>query len=127
MGTVQCWNWTDELITFSLSKLCTFCLRMRLHVLACIITFYIKGANLSCCSNKLVGDIHYTLLGENPEIAEPLQCLDSCIYERPDAPGTKYCFTSGSLPTFCTDSPAPTTTSSTSQCKGTAVFRSTHQ
>ena len=141
-ATVQSWNWTDELITFSLSKLCTFCLRMRLHVLACIITFYIKGkalmltidspshvpgANLSCCSNKLVGDIHYTLLGENPEIAEPLQCLDSCIYERPDAPGTKYCFTSGSLPTFCTDSPAPTTTSSTSQGKGTAVFRWTHQ
>ena len=40
------------------------------------------GVSLSCCTNKLVGDIHYTLIEESPEIAEPLQCLDSCIYER---------------------------------------------
>merc|ERR1711936_123990 len=87
--------------------------RMRLHVLACFLTNYMKGVSLSCCTNKLVGDIHYTLIEESPEIAEPLQCLDSCIYERQDSPGTKYCFTSGSLPTFCTDSSSSTSSLTT--------------
>ena len=29
-----------------------------------------------------MGDVHYKLTGEDPEMAQTLQCYDSCVYER---------------------------------------------
>merc|ERR1712226_862200 len=78
-------------------------LRMRLHTLAILIT-YIRGVFLSCCSYKVVGDVHYKLTGEDPEMSQTLQCYDNCVYERLDQPGIKYCFKTGRFASFCTDS-----------------------
>merc|ERR1712062_952418 len=95
-------------------------LRMRPHTLAIFIT-YIRGVFLSCCSYKVVGDVNYKLTGEDPEMAQSLQCYDSCVYERFDQPGILYCFKTGKLASFCTDSsssmssvttPTPTTMNS---------------
>ena len=93
----------------------------------------------------VVGDVNYKLTGENPEMAQSLQCYDGCVYERwylqtkritwpsylivnrLDQPGIQYCFKPGQLPVFCTDSsslssPSVTIPTTTNNSESTGKF-----
>jgi len=52
----------------------------------------------TCCSSKIVGNHHYTLLGNMDTTT--YGCFDSCVYERADKPGSKFCF-SGDFNPIC--------------------------
>merc|ERR1711872_311748 len=67
-----------------------------------------------CCTEKVVGDNAYTLVGKMNTKA--YKCLNDCIYKRKDGSGSKFCFAAGDEKVECqdeesggTDKPKPTT------------------
>merc|ERR1719312_1875883 len=56
-----------------------------------------------CCISKTVGPHAYTLL-ENDAAAITMGCKSSCVYQRDEEPGTRFCFKTGDLPVTCEDS-----------------------
>lgn len=50
-------------------------------------------SNGSCCTNKVVGGIHYSLVGIKD--TETYNCRSNCVYEDDSNPGTRVCFAMG--------------------------------
>ena len=65
-----------------------------------ILSFLFEGSNDgTCCSSKIVGNHRYTLL-ERMDTTN-YGCHDSCVYEREDWQGSKFCFRPGDLSPIC--------------------------
>merc|ERR1712025_809809 len=56
-----------------------------------------------CCSEKKVGDIHYTLARSDMNETAKYGCTDGCIYQASDDLGRDFCFATGDLPVACLD------------------------
>merc|ERR1712151_265767 len=54
-----------------------------------------------CCTRKTVGGIEYSLINETD--TSGYNCKTNCVYEKDEAPGSRYCFASGDLPVDCGD------------------------
>merc|ERR1719312_1633017 len=71
-----------------------------------VATFYagsVLGEERSgCCTSKTVGTDAYTLR-ETETAPDTLGCQSSCVYERDEEPGSRYCFKKGDLPVTCTE------------------------
>lgn len=64
----------------------------------------------SCCHRKKVGSLLYTFVDSRD--TSSFGCLDSCVYEQANTPGSRYCFKRGHLSVECESSgtsgtPAP--------------------
>ena len=53
--------------------------------------------------SKTVGPHAYTLI-ENDDAAITMGCKSSCVYQRDEEAGTRFCFKTGDLPVTCEDS-----------------------
>merc|ERR1719206_873582 len=69
-------------------------------VLAIFPTGFVLG---DCCMSKTVGPHAYTLI-ENDAAAITMGCKSSCVYQRDEEAGTRFCFKTGDLPVTCEDS-----------------------
>ena len=76
----------------------SFCFTITCILLGSVAAAAIKDPN--CCYKKTVGSESYTLL-ENITGAVPAECINSCIYERDQQPGSQFCFKMGNLPVKC--------------------------
>jgi hypothetical protein len=54
-----------------------------------------------CCTEKMVGNVSYTLLPDTFHGELPRQCLKSCVYTVSDTSSPMFCFAKGDLPTRC--------------------------
>merc|ERR1711872_970789 len=54
-----------------------------------------------CCTRKTVGGTEYSLINETD--TSGYNCKTNCVYEKDEAPGSRYCFASGDLPVDCGD------------------------
>ena len=60
-----------------------------------------------CCSEKKVGDIHYTLAESDMEKdTTKFGCRDGCVYKADEYPDDRFCFKDGDLPVTCLDGEA---------------------
>jgi len=67
------------------------------------------GLNVeSCCYSMMEGNFRYTLLGT--EDTSFYGCLNNCVYERFDKPGSKFCFAPGNENPRCLAPTPPITT-----------------
>merc|ERR1712106_493401 len=63
-------------------------------------TFFAEGQPLSsCCSEKNVGGVSYTLVEEKDTSA--YDCLNNCVYEEAGNPGPRFCMGRGNLTVTC--------------------------
>merc|ERR1712106_510792 len=60
-----------------------------------------KGQPAQCCTRKTVGGVEYSLVDEID--TSGYNCLSSCVFEKADSPGSRFCFASGELPVNCGD------------------------
>ena len=60
--------------------------------------FYLDSA--SCCQKKQVGGEKYTLLPAR-EAHVSYGCSSSCVYEKENVPGSRFCFRAGTLQAVC--------------------------
>merc|ERR1712142_47971 len=74
--------------------------RMRILLLFLVIVSAAPPSD-RCCSEKKVGDIHYTLAGSDMNETAKYGCTDGCIYKASD--DRNFCFTTGDLPVACLD------------------------
>jgi len=74
---------------------------LRTVILLSIGATVTRGASLggSCCEEKTVGGVKYKKSGE--EDTSSFNCLNNCVYEKVDSPGSKYCFKEGDLTVEC--------------------------
>jgi len=54
-----------------------------------------------CCTEKMVGDVSYSLLSEDFNGPLPPQCLNDCVYTKTGMLSPKFCFARGDLQTEC--------------------------
>merc|ERR1712106_475626 len=71
-----------------------------LLVTSCLFQGY-KGQSAQCCTRKNVGGVEYSLVDEID--TSGYNCLSSCVFEKADSPGSRFCFASGELPVNCGD------------------------
>merc|ERR1712128_367888 len=71
-----------------------------LLVTSCLFQGY-KGQPAQCCTRKTVGGVEYNLVDEID--TSGYNCLSSCVFEKADSPGSRFCFASGELPVNCGD------------------------
>merc|ERR1739838_130679 len=71
-----------------------------LLVTSCLLQGY-KGQPAQCCTRKTVGGVEYSLVDEID--TSGYNCLTSCVFEKADSPGSRFCFASGELPVNCGD------------------------
>merc|ERR1739838_1127913 len=71
-----------------------------LLVTSCLLQGY-KGQPAQCCTRKTVGGVEYSLVDEID--TSGYNCLSSCVFEKADSPGSRFCFASGELPVNCGD------------------------
>ena len=50
---------------------------------------------MECCTEKVVGDVSYTLFHDVFHGSIPYQCLGDCIYTRTNTSSPKFCFIEG--------------------------------
>ena len=61
-------------------------------------------SNSTCCSEKKVGDILYTLAeSDKEETTNKFGCKDGCVYKADEDPVDRFCFKDGILPVTCLD------------------------
>merc|ERR1712121_232795 len=76
---------------------------MRILTLAVILSIVAAQEEEEvCCLTKQVRGVTYNLVGEQD--TSNYNCKSNCIFEKEGAPGSRYCFASGTLPVFCGDS-----------------------
>merc|ERR1712033_92618 len=68
---------------------------------ALIIPFVSGDGHEECCDKKMVGNFEYTYVKGGG--TSKYNCLQPCIYERMDKPGSRYCFAAGELEVTCED------------------------
>lgn len=54
-----------------------------------------------CCARKSVGGVTYLLTGRDNISTSQFGCLTECVYRREDTPGSRICFSSGTLAPEC--------------------------
>merc|ERR1712172_118357 len=60
-----------------------------------------KSPPMECCTQKMVGDVSYTLFHDLFHRSIPYECLNECVYTRDGTSSPKFCFIRGDLPTEC--------------------------
>jgi len=56
---------------------------------------------MECCTQKIVGDDHYTLWHDLFHRSLPYECLNDCVYTKTGTSSPKFCFVRGDLRTEC--------------------------
>ena len=65
---------------------------------------YVSAASESCCKEKKVGDILYTLAeSDMDDETSKFGCKDGCVYTADEDPVDKFCFKDGGSPITCLD------------------------
>ena len=63
-----------------------------------------SAASESCCKEKKVGDILYTLVeSDMDDETSKLGCKDGCVYNADEDPVDRFCFKDGGQPITCLD------------------------
>merc|ERR1711971_692789 len=60
-----------------------------------------KSPPMECCTQKMVGDVSYTLFHDLFHRSIPYECLNECVYTRDGTSSPKFCFIRGDLPPEC--------------------------
>merc|ERR1712055_722271 len=69
-----------------------------------IFVAYVSAASDSCCKEKRVGDILYTLAeSDMDDETSKFGCKDGCVYTADEDPVDKFCFKDGGSPITCLD------------------------
>ena len=50
---------------------------------------------MECCTQKIVGDDHYTLWHDLFHRSLPYECLNDCVYTKTGTSSPKFCFVRG--------------------------------
>jgi len=69
-----------------------------------VLVAYVSAASKSCCKEKKVGDILYTLVeSDMDDETSKLGCKDGCVYNADEDPVDRFCFKDGGQPITCLD------------------------